>query len=210
MKERDRLTRHSNISLIWHDTENTKTACIWLALGSHDVSVLESITVSERLANQRWESAARQRTRRTTTNDVNESGEQGQFVHFKESFVRTDSFANEPTLISRRRTLSRSGSPSRSGTYTGTPSRWTPLEKHTAKEKYPKVLREVFPNVLNVVMSNKSLIRLNTSGCRRLKSCQFYTYAYQNLLGNVFNHPRSNNWSRSPNDRPISVGFEAG
>ena len=63
MKERDRLTRHSNISLIWHDTENTKTACIWLALGSHDVSVLESITVSERLANQRRESAARQRTR---------------------------------------------------------------------------------------------------------------------------------------------------
>ena len=99
MKERDRLTRHSNISLIWHDTENTKTACIWLALGSHDVSVLESITVSERLANQRRESAARQRTRRTTTNDVNESGERGQFVHFKESFVRTDSFANEPTLV---------------------------------------------------------------------------------------------------------------
>ena len=35
------------------------------------------------------------------TNDderVNESGERGQFVHFKESFVRTDSFANEPTL----------------------------------------------------------------------------------------------------------------
>ena len=94
--------------------------------------------------------------------------------------------------------------------YTGTPSRWTPLEKHTAKEKYPEVLREVFPNVLNVVMSNKSLIRLNTSGCRRLKSCQFYTYAYQNLLGHVFNHPRSNNWSRSPNDRPIGVGFEAG
>ena len=113
-------------------------------------------------------------------------------------------------VISRRRTLSRSGSPSRSGTYTGTPSRWTPLEKHTAKEKYPKVLREVFPNVLNVVMSNKSLIRLNTSGCRRLKSCQCYTYAYQNLLGHVFNHPRSNNWSRSPNDRPIGVGFEAG
>ena len=69
MKERDRLTRHSNITLIWHDTENTKTACIWLALGSHDVSVLESITVSERLANQRRESAARQRTRRTTTNE---------------------------------------------------------------------------------------------------------------------------------------------
>ena len=95
MKERDRLTRHSNVLLIWHDTEYTKTACIWLALGSHDVSVLESITVSERLANQRRESAARQRTRRTTTN---ESGERGQFVHFKESFVRTDSFANEPTL----------------------------------------------------------------------------------------------------------------
>ena len=36
------------------------------------------------------------------TNDderVNESGERGQFVHFKESFVRTDSFANEPTLV---------------------------------------------------------------------------------------------------------------
>ena len=36
------------------------------------------------------------------TNDderVNESGERGQFVHFKESFVRTDSFANEPTLL---------------------------------------------------------------------------------------------------------------
>ena len=35
------------------------------------------------------------------TNDderVNESGERGQFVRFKESFVRTDSFANEPTL----------------------------------------------------------------------------------------------------------------
>ena len=97
MKERDRLTRHSNISLIWHDTENTKTACIWLALGSHDVSVLESITVSERLANQRRESAANE------TNDderVNESGERGQLVHFKESFVRTDSFANEPTLVS--------------------------------------------------------------------------------------------------------------
>ena len=61
MIERDRLTRHSNISLIWHDKENTKTACIWLALVSHDVSVLESITVSERLANQRRESAARQR-----------------------------------------------------------------------------------------------------------------------------------------------------
>ena len=28
MKERDRLTRHSSILLIWHDdTENTKTAC---------------------------------------------------------------------------------------------------------------------------------------------------------------------------------------
>ena len=98
MKERDRLTRHSNISLIWHDTENTKTACIWLALVSHDVSVLESITVSERLTNQRCESAARQRTRRTTTNESNESGERGQFVHFKESFVRTDSFVNEPSL----------------------------------------------------------------------------------------------------------------
>ena len=36
------------------------------------------------------------------TNDderVNESGERGQFVHFKESFVRTDLFANEPTLV---------------------------------------------------------------------------------------------------------------
>ena len=42
------------------------------------------------------------------TNDderVNESGERGQFVHFKESFVRTDSFANEPTLEIRRFTL---------------------------------------------------------------------------------------------------------
>ena len=39
------------------------------------------------------------------TNDderVNESGERGQFVHFKESFVRTDSFANEPTLVKSR------------------------------------------------------------------------------------------------------------
>ena len=98
-ERRDRLTRHSNILLIWHDTENTKTACIWLALVSHDVSVLESITVSERLANQCRESAARQRTRRTTSNESNESGEWGQFVHFKESFVRTDSFANEPSLI---------------------------------------------------------------------------------------------------------------
>ena len=30
---------------------------------------------------------------------MNESGERGHFVHFKESFVRTDSFANEPTLL---------------------------------------------------------------------------------------------------------------
>ena len=29
MKEQDRLTRHSNIWLIWHDTESTKTACIY-------------------------------------------------------------------------------------------------------------------------------------------------------------------------------------
>ena len=29
MKEQDRLTRHSNILLIWHDTENTKTTCIY-------------------------------------------------------------------------------------------------------------------------------------------------------------------------------------
>ena len=105
MKERDRSTRHSNILLIWHDTENTKTACIWLALGSHDVSVLESITVSERLANQRRESASRiSSASANETNDderVNESGERGQFVHFKESFVRTDSFANEPTLGKR-------------------------------------------------------------------------------------------------------------
>ena len=40
-------------------------------------------------------------TRRTTTNESNESGERGQFVHFKESFVRTDSFANEPSLQDR-------------------------------------------------------------------------------------------------------------
>ena len=51
------------------------------------------------IANQHRESAARQRTRRTTTNESNESGEWGQFVHFKESFIRTDSFANEPTLV---------------------------------------------------------------------------------------------------------------
>ena len=99
MKERDRLTRHSNILLIWHDTENTKTACIWLALGSHDVSVLES-NHSQRTTR---ESASRiSSASANETNDderVNESGERGQFVHFKESFVRTDSFANEPTLI---------------------------------------------------------------------------------------------------------------
>ena len=40
--------------------------------------------------------SATRRTRRTTTNESNESGE---FVHFKESFVRTDSFANEPSLV---------------------------------------------------------------------------------------------------------------
>ena len=28
-KEQDRLTRRSNILLIWHDTENTKTTCIY-------------------------------------------------------------------------------------------------------------------------------------------------------------------------------------
>ena len=101
MKERDRLTRHSNILLIWHDTGNTKTACIWLALGSHDVSVLES-NHSQRMTR---ESASRiSSASANETNDderVNESGERGQFVHFKESFVRTDSFANEPTLVVR-------------------------------------------------------------------------------------------------------------
>ena len=69
-----------------------------LALGSHDVSVLESI--SQRTTR---ESASRiSSASANETNDderVNENGERGQFVHFKESFVRTDSFANEPTLV---------------------------------------------------------------------------------------------------------------
>ena len=99
-KNEDRLTRHSNILLIWHDTENTKTPCIWLALGSHDVSVLESNHSQQTTR----ESASRiSSASANETNDDerrwNESGERGQFVHFKESFVRTDSFANEPTLM---------------------------------------------------------------------------------------------------------------
>ncbi|KAK0151704.1 hypothetical protein N1851_006989 [Merluccius polli] len=58
--------------------------------------------VSERLANQRRRESARQRDSANETNeknDANESGERGQFVHFKESFVRTGSFANDPSLL---------------------------------------------------------------------------------------------------------------
>ena len=90
-------------NLAWIETQR---ACIWLALGSHDVSVLESITVSERF-NQRRESAARQRTRRTTTNEWTRAANEVSSVHFKESFVRTDSFANEPTLGVRDVSLER-------------------------------------------------------------------------------------------------------
>ena len=97
MKERDRLTRHSNITLIWHDTENTKTACIWA--GSR-----ESWRLSPRVNHSQRttrESASRiSSASANETNESNESGERGQFVHFKESFVRTDSFANEPSLLS--------------------------------------------------------------------------------------------------------------
>ena len=99
MKERDRLTRHSNISLIWHDTENTKTACIWLALGSHDVSV-PRVNHSQRMTRESASGISSASANETNDDErVNESGERGQFVHFKESFVRTDSFANEPTLL---------------------------------------------------------------------------------------------------------------
>ena len=111
MKERDRLTRHSNITLIWHDTENTKTACIRLALRSHDVSVLESITVSERLANQRRESAARQRTRRTTTNEwTRAANEVSSFTLKSRSFElirsRTSSTLVSSTFVQEKNNIS--------------------------------------------------------------------------------------------------------
>ena len=84
------------INLAWHRKYKDS---MHLALG---VMTSQSSSQSQSANDSRDSALGISSASANETNDderVNESGERGQFVHFKESFVRTDSFANEPTLM---------------------------------------------------------------------------------------------------------------